>query len=204
MRPSKKKRHLCLFLSLTDWVYQPRPSKRKRFPLPVSAVFPSVSQSVITTKPAGICSIQSPAYSVVIPSIKNSIGHPVCEFSIVNDFKKSGFTYCNKSYVYSSVDVVKTISRSFLTPLVLSVLCSASSCHLCLLFPQLFKSFWLFHCPQITAIVFVALVPSLSVVLDICYSKLAFCQATAVSFSCSVSTSHTSYLTNSNCTSAQH
>ncbi|XP_057267988.1 transcription factor SOX-30 [Pezoporus wallicus] len=62
-----------------DWVYQPRPSKRKRFPLPVSAVFPGVSQSVITTNPAGICPIQSPAYSVVIPNVKNSIGYPVCE-----------------------------------------------------------------------------------------------------------------------------
>ncbi|XP_061216133.1 transcription factor SOX-30 isoform X2 [Neopsephotus bourkii] len=62
-----------------DWVYQPRPSKRKRFPLTVSAVFPSVSQSVITTNPAGICPIQSPAYSVVIPNVKNSIGYPVCE-----------------------------------------------------------------------------------------------------------------------------
>ncbi|NXD65428.1 SOX30 factor, partial [Eolophus roseicapillus] len=63
------------------WVYQPRPSKRKRFPLPVSSVFSSVSQSVITTNPAGICPIQSPAYSVVIPNVKNSIGYPVCEFS---------------------------------------------------------------------------------------------------------------------------
>ncbi|KAM9531942.1 transcription factor SOX-30 [Guaruba guarouba] len=61
------------------WVYQPRPSKRKRFPLPVSGVFPSVSQSVITTNPAGICPVQSPAYSVVIPNVKNSIGYPVCE-----------------------------------------------------------------------------------------------------------------------------
>ncbi|XP_062463497.1 transcription factor SOX-30 isoform X1 [Pezoporus occidentalis] len=60
-----------------DWVYQPRPSKRKRFALPVSAIFPGVSQSVITTNPAGICPIQSPAYSVVIPNVKNSIGYPV-------------------------------------------------------------------------------------------------------------------------------
>ncbi|NWQ87671.1 SOX30 factor, partial [Burhinus bistriatus] len=61
------------------WVYQPRPGKRKRFPLPVSAVFSSASQSIITTSPAGICPFQSPAYPVVIPNIKNSIGHPVCE-----------------------------------------------------------------------------------------------------------------------------
>ncbi|NXL00394.1 SOX30 factor, partial [Mesembrinibis cayennensis] len=63
------------------WVYQPRPGKRKRFPLPVSAVFSGTSQSIITTNPAGICPFQPPAYSVVIPSVKNSIGHPVCEFS---------------------------------------------------------------------------------------------------------------------------
>ncbi|XP_050761574.1 transcription factor SOX-30 [Gymnogyps californianus] len=61
------------------WVYQPRPGKRKRFPLPVSAVFSGASQSIITTNPAGICPFQSPAYSVVIPNVKNSIGHPVCE-----------------------------------------------------------------------------------------------------------------------------
>ncbi|XP_009891738.1 PREDICTED: transcription factor SOX-30 [Charadrius vociferus] len=61
------------------WVYQPRPSKRKRFPLPASAVFSSTSQSIITTSPAGICPFQSPAYSVVIPNVKNGIGHPVCE-----------------------------------------------------------------------------------------------------------------------------
>ncbi|XP_010124353.1 PREDICTED: transcription factor SOX-30, partial [Chlamydotis macqueenii] len=61
------------------WVYQPRPSKRKRFPLPVSAVFSSASQSIITTNPAGICPFPSPGYSVVIPNVKNNIGHPVCE-----------------------------------------------------------------------------------------------------------------------------
>ncbi|KAM6055614.1 transcription factor SOX-30 [Theristicus caerulescens] len=61
------------------WVYQPRPGKRKRFPLPVSAVFSGTSQSLIATNPAGVCPFQSPAYSVVIPSVKNSIGHPVCE-----------------------------------------------------------------------------------------------------------------------------
>ncbi|XP_065500447.1 transcription factor SOX-30 [Caloenas nicobarica] len=61
------------------WVYQPRPGKRKRFPLPVSAVFAGAPQSIITTNPAGICPFQPPAYSVVIPNVKNSIGHPVCE-----------------------------------------------------------------------------------------------------------------------------
>ncbi|CAM9467777.1 unnamed protein product [Bubo scandiacus] len=61
------------------WVYQPRPSKRKHFPLPVSAVFSSTSQSIIATNPAGVCPFPSPAYPVVIPNVKNSIGHPVCE-----------------------------------------------------------------------------------------------------------------------------
>ncbi|XP_026714009.1 transcription factor SOX-30, partial [Athene cunicularia] len=59
-----------------DWVYQPRPSKRKHFPLPV---FSSTSQSITGTNPAGVYPFPSPAYSVVIPSVKNSIGHPVCE-----------------------------------------------------------------------------------------------------------------------------
>ncbi|NXI74245.1 SOX30 factor, partial [Anseranas semipalmata] len=61
------------------WVYQPRPGKRKRFPLAVSALLSSTTQSIITTNPAAICPFQSPAYSVVIPSVQNSIGHPVCE-----------------------------------------------------------------------------------------------------------------------------
>ncbi|NXN39098.1 SOX30 factor, partial [Rhinoptilus africanus] len=61
------------------WVYQPRPGKRKRFPVPVSTVLPSTSHSIITTNPAGIFPFQSPAYSVVIPNAKNSIGHPVCD-----------------------------------------------------------------------------------------------------------------------------
>nr|XP_009940937.1 PREDICTED: transcription factor SOX-30 [Opisthocomus hoazin] len=61
------------------WIYQPRPGKKKRFPLPVSAVFSGTSQSIISTNPSGICPFQSPAYSVVIPNVKNSIGHPVCE-----------------------------------------------------------------------------------------------------------------------------
>ncbi|NXS59534.1 SOX30 factor, partial [Brachypteracias leptosomus] len=60
------------------WVYQPRQGKRKRFPLPVTTVFSSASQSIIATNPAGVCPFQPPAYSVVIPNIKNSIGRPVC------------------------------------------------------------------------------------------------------------------------------
>ncbi|NXR11373.1 SOX30 factor, partial [Semnornis frantzii] len=55
------------------WVYQPRQGKRKRLTLPVSA-----SQSIITTNPAAICPFQSSACSVVIPSVQNSIAHPVC------------------------------------------------------------------------------------------------------------------------------
>lgn len=44
----------------------------------------------------------------------------------MNDFKNAEFTYCSKSYTYGSVDIVKTISQSFLTPLFLSVLlCTA-------------------------------------------------------------------------------
>ncbi|NXT73301.1 SOX30 factor, partial [Zapornia atra] len=61
------------------WVYQPRPSKRKRLPVPASAALPSTSQAIITTSPAGIFPFQLPAYSVVIPNVMNSIGLPVCE-----------------------------------------------------------------------------------------------------------------------------
>ncbi|NXL94701.1 SOX30 factor, partial [Alectura lathami] len=61
------------------WVYQPRPGKRRRFPLAVTAVFSNTTQSIITTNPAAICPIQSPAWSVVMPNVQNSIGHPVCE-----------------------------------------------------------------------------------------------------------------------------
>ncbi|NXC39948.1 SOX30 factor, partial [Penelope pileata] len=61
------------------WVYQPRPGKRKRFPLAVSAVFSSTTQSIITTNQAGICPFPSPAFPVVMPSVQNSVGHPVRE-----------------------------------------------------------------------------------------------------------------------------
>ncbi|XP_054834698.1 transcription factor SOX-30 [Eublepharis macularius] len=80
------------------WVYQPRPGKRKRFPLTVSTVFSGTtqniiatspiaastvftgtSQNIITTNPTTIYPFRSPTYSVVIPSVQNSIGHPVCE-----------------------------------------------------------------------------------------------------------------------------
>ncbi|NXI91390.1 SOX30 factor, partial [Psophia crepitans] len=68
------------------WVYQPRPGKRK---LPVSAASSSTSQNIITTNPTGICPFQSPAYSVVIPNVKNSIGLPVCEPSSANRLSAS-------------------------------------------------------------------------------------------------------------------
>ncbi|XP_074865970.1 transcription factor SOX-30 [Carettochelys insculpta] len=61
------------------WVYQPRPGKRKRFPLTVSTVFSGTSQNIITTNPTTIYPFRSPTYSVVIPSVQNNIGHPVCE-----------------------------------------------------------------------------------------------------------------------------
>ncbi|XP_030315274.1 transcription factor SOX-30 [Calypte anna] len=61
------------------WVYQPRIGKRKRYPLPGSAVLASTSQNIVATNPAGICPFQTPTYSFVIPSVKNTIGHPVCE-----------------------------------------------------------------------------------------------------------------------------
>ncbi|XP_038267805.1 transcription factor SOX-30 [Dermochelys coriacea] len=61
------------------WVYQPRPGKRKRFPLTVSTVFSGTSQNIITTNPTTVYPFRSPTYSVVIPNVQNSIGHPVCE-----------------------------------------------------------------------------------------------------------------------------
>ncbi|TFK09615.1 extracellular calcium-sensing receptor-like [Platysternon megacephalum] len=61
------------------WVYQPRPGKRKRFPLTVSTVFSGTSQNIITTNPTTIYPFRSPTYSVVIPNVQNTIGHPVCE-----------------------------------------------------------------------------------------------------------------------------
>ncbi|NXG64228.1 SOX30 factor, partial [Hemiprocne comata] len=64
------------------WVYQPRAGKRKRFPVPGSAVLPSTSQNVVTKSPSGVCSFQPPIYSVVIPNVQSRIGHPVCEFSV--------------------------------------------------------------------------------------------------------------------------
>ncbi|XP_040429878.1 transcription factor SOX-30 [Cygnus olor] len=61
------------------WVYQPRPGKRKRFPLNVSGLLSGTTQTIITANPAAVLPFQSPRYSVVIPTVQNSIGHPVCE-----------------------------------------------------------------------------------------------------------------------------
>lgn len=199
--------YLHIFSSLTGWVYQPRPGKRKRFPLPVSAVFSGTSQSIITTNPAGICPFQSPAYSVVIPNVKNNIGHPVCEFSIVNDFKNSEFTYCSKSYTYGSIDIVQTISQSFLTPLFLPVfLCTAHlPSSLYLLFPQPLKFIWLLHCPQFPAIVFVApgyLLLPLGLFGSLIKWHLLPVRLQLFLFLV-LSPPHVSSLTSSNCTSSQ-
>ncbi|NWR72123.1 SOX30 factor, partial [Centropus unirufus] len=72
-----KKKHSEEF---PGWVYQPRLGKRKHSPLPASPVFPSASQNIVATTPAGILPLQPPAYSFVICNF-NSIGHrlPVCE-----------------------------------------------------------------------------------------------------------------------------
>ncbi|XP_007535660.1 transcription factor SOX-30 [Erinaceus europaeus] len=61
------------------WVYQPRPGKRKRFPLSVSNVFSGTTQNIISTNPTTIYPYRSPTYSVVIPSLQNTIAHPVGE-----------------------------------------------------------------------------------------------------------------------------
>uniref|UniRef100_A0A2K5DL16 Transcription factor SOX-30 n=1 Tax=Aotus nancymaae TaxID=37293 RepID=A0A2K5DL16_AOTNA len=65
------------------WVYQPRPGKRKRFPLSVSNVFSGTTQNIITTNPTTVYSYRSPTYSAVIPSLQNPITHPVGETSPV-------------------------------------------------------------------------------------------------------------------------
>nr|XP_048291906.1 transcription factor SOX-30 [Myodes glareolus] len=61
------------------WVYQPRPGKRKRFPLSVSNVFSGTTQNIISTNPTTIYPYRSPTYSVVIPGLQNTITHPVGE-----------------------------------------------------------------------------------------------------------------------------
>ncbi|XP_006089138.1 transcription factor SOX-30 isoform X1 [Myotis lucifugus] len=61
------------------WVYQPRPGKRKRFPLSVSNVFSGTTQNITSPNPTTIYPYRSPTYSVVIPSLQNTIIHPVGE-----------------------------------------------------------------------------------------------------------------------------
>ncbi|NXS17905.1 SOX30 factor, partial [Mystacornis crossleyi] len=62
------------------WVYQP--NKKKCSPPPGSAAFSGTSQSTITTNPAATLPFSSPTYSFVNSNVKNSIGRPVCEFSV--------------------------------------------------------------------------------------------------------------------------
>ncbi|KAL6043394.1 hypothetical protein STEG23_007974, partial [Scotinomys teguina] len=64
------------------WVYQPRPGKRKRFPLSVSNVFSGTTQNIISTNPTTIYPYRSPTYSVVIPGLQNTITHPVGNFEM--------------------------------------------------------------------------------------------------------------------------
>ncbi|KAM6150411.1 transcription factor SOX-30 [Erethizon dorsatum] len=71
-----KKKHREEF---PGWVYQPRPGKRKRFPLSVSSVFSGTTQNIISTNPTTIYPYRSPTYSVVIPSLQNTITHPAGE-----------------------------------------------------------------------------------------------------------------------------
>lgn len=61
------------------WVYQPRPGKRKRFPLSVSSVFSGTTQNIISTNPTTTYPYHSPTYSVIIPGLQNTITHPVGE-----------------------------------------------------------------------------------------------------------------------------
>ncbi|XP_058918914.1 transcription factor SOX-30 isoform X1 [Kogia breviceps] len=61
------------------WVYQPRPGKRKRFPLSVSNVLSGTTQNIISTNPTTVYPYCSPTYSVVIPSLQNTITHSVGE-----------------------------------------------------------------------------------------------------------------------------
>ncbi|KAM8764767.1 transcription factor SOX-30 isoform 2-T2 [Rhynchonycteris naso] len=65
------------------WVYQPRPGKRKRFPLSVSNVFSGTTQNMTSTNSTTIYPYRSPTYSVVIPSLQNTLIHPVARALIV-------------------------------------------------------------------------------------------------------------------------
>ncbi|KAM7140064.1 transcription factor SOX-30 isoform 2-T2 [Molossus nigricans] len=75
------------------WVYQPRPGKRKRFPLSVSNVFSGTTQNITSTNPTTIYPYRSPAYSVVIPSLQNTIIHPVGFLERVGKEESHGSIY---------------------------------------------------------------------------------------------------------------
>ncbi|XP_021266310.1 transcription factor SOX-30 isoform X2 [Numida meleagris] len=70
---------LTVLPSDSGWVYQPRPGKRKRYPLAVSAVFSSTTQNIITTNPVAVYPFPSPPFPVAMHSAQKNIGHPVCE-----------------------------------------------------------------------------------------------------------------------------
>ncbi|XP_030690115.1 transcription factor SOX-30 isoform X3 [Globicephala melas] len=65
------------------WIYQPRPGKRKRFPLSVSNVLSGTTQNIISTNSTTVYPYCSPTYSVVIPSLQNPITHSVARALIV-------------------------------------------------------------------------------------------------------------------------
>ncbi|XP_058162315.1 transcription factor SOX-30 [Dasypus novemcinctus] len=75
------------------WVYQPRPGKRKRFPLSVSNVFSGTTQNIISTNPTTIYPYRSPTYSVVIPGLQNTITHPVGVLEVAGKEESHGSTY---------------------------------------------------------------------------------------------------------------
>ncbi|XP_073658856.1 transcription factor SOX-30 isoform X2 [Tursiops truncatus] len=70
---------LTVLPSDAGWIYQPRPGKRKRFPLSVSNVLSGTTQNIISTNSTTVYPYCSPTYSVVIPSLQNPITHSVDE-----------------------------------------------------------------------------------------------------------------------------
>ncbi|XP_064422938.1 transcription factor SOX-30 [Latimeria chalumnae] len=60
------------------WVYQPRPGKRKHFPLSSTAsVFPSTTPNIITTAQTNAYPYRPTTYSVVIPNLQASVARPI-------------------------------------------------------------------------------------------------------------------------------
>ncbi|XP_049563757.1 transcription factor SOX-30 isoform X2 [Orcinus orca] len=70
---------LTVLPSDAGWIYQPRPGKRKRFPLSVSNVLSGTTQNIISTNSTTVYPYCSPTYSVVIPSLQNPITHSLDE-----------------------------------------------------------------------------------------------------------------------------